>query len=311
MQEKLASMSPEEIKELQKRQCPFCQIIAGKIPAKKIYEDDKVIALLDINPAVSGHTLLMPKEHYTIMPFVPDDVLVHLAKISKALSKAFLRCLFAKGTTIFIANGAAAGQQVQHFLIHLVPREEGDGLDVFTLPETQHSPEMERAFSALSQQFYAAMRDYCNKYPSGKTLPPQEKISEDQLSKLVEQNPQLRELILKQPAQFKQLATTHPQLKPLFSGVDIDAFIANYVPALSKEVEKDKEEDKNNGPEKVDLDQISSLINKEHPLPTQIGEAEAKTPETKEKPAEKKAPLKKKSDDVDLDKVLDLLGGNA
>ena len=63
-----SNMSPEQIMELQKQKCPFCQIVAGKIPSKTIYEDDKVLAILDINPIAKGHVLVMPKEHYPIMP---------------------------------------------------------------------------------------------------------------------------------------------------------------------------------------------------------------------------------------------------
>ncbi len=61
LQEKIKNMSPEELKEFQKQQCIFCQIISGKVASKKIYEDEKCIAILDINPANPGHLLLMPK----------------------------------------------------------------------------------------------------------------------------------------------------------------------------------------------------------------------------------------------------------
>ena len=79
LQEKLKNMKPEELAQLQKQQCIFCQIISGKIPAKKIYDDEIAIAILDINPASKGHLLLLPKEHYMIMPQVPDGVLAALS----------------------------------------------------------------------------------------------------------------------------------------------------------------------------------------------------------------------------------------
>ena len=75
MQEKMKNMSPEELKELQKQQCIFCQIIDGKVNSKKVYEDDKCLAILDINPSNPGHVLLMPKEHYPLMPLIPQDVI--------------------------------------------------------------------------------------------------------------------------------------------------------------------------------------------------------------------------------------------
>lgn len=127
-EEKIKNMSPEELRQLQKQQCIFCQIISGKIPSKKIFEDPRCLAVLDINPATRGHLLLLPKEHYSIMPQVPAEELSHLFSISKLLSRLQLRALKVSGTNIFIANGPAAGQRAQHFMIHLIPRKEGDNL---------------------------------------------------------------------------------------------------------------------------------------------------------------------------------------
>ncbi|MBI2103077.1 HIT family protein [Candidatus Woesearchaeota archaeon] len=128
LEKKLKSMTPDQIQQLQKQQCIFCQIISGKIPSKKVYEDHSCLAVLDINPATRGHLLLLPKEHYAIMPQVPQKELEHLFSISKLLSRLQLRALRVSGTNIFIANGPAAGQRAQHFMIHLLPRKEGDHL---------------------------------------------------------------------------------------------------------------------------------------------------------------------------------------
>lgn len=134
LKEKLKNMSPEELREFQKKQCIFCHIISGKVQAKKIYEDNSCLAILDINPANPGHILLMPKEHYTVMPQVPEDEIGHLFIVSKQLSNAVLRSIEAKGTNIFVANGPAAGQKAQHFMIHIIPRKEKDGIK-FDLPQ--------------------------------------------------------------------------------------------------------------------------------------------------------------------------------
>lgn len=128
LEEKLKNMSPEEIQELQKQQCLFCQIIAGKISTKAVYEDDLCLAVLDINPASKGHLLLIPKEHYNIMLQVPDETIGHLWTICQKLSQVLLKSLKVSGTNIFVANGPAAGQKAQHFLLHLIPRKEGDGI---------------------------------------------------------------------------------------------------------------------------------------------------------------------------------------
>jgi histidine triad (HIT) family protein len=128
LEKKLKSMSPEELAEFQKQQCIFCQIMSGKVPSKKVFEDDQCFAILDINPATKGHILVIPKEHYAIMPQIPDDKIGHLFNISRQLSQVMLRALKVSGTNLFVANGLAAGQRSQHFMIHVIPRLEGDKL---------------------------------------------------------------------------------------------------------------------------------------------------------------------------------------
>jgi len=134
-EEELKNMSPEQIAELQKQNCIFCHINEGKIPAKKIYEDDLCFAILDINPATKGHMLLIPKEHVMVLPQASEDLVKHLGNITKKLSLASIRALGVEGTNIFIANGAVAGQRAPHAMIHIIPRTEGDHVSVFELPE--------------------------------------------------------------------------------------------------------------------------------------------------------------------------------
>lgn len=134
LQEKIKQMSPEELKEFQKKQCIFCQIVSGKVQSRKIYEDEKVLAILDINPANPGHLLLLMKEHYSIMPQIPEDEIPHIFMVAKALSNSMLRGIDAQGTNIIAANGIAAGQRAQHFMVHIIPRKENDGIN-FVLPQ--------------------------------------------------------------------------------------------------------------------------------------------------------------------------------
>ncbi len=134
-EEELEKMNPEQIAELQKKNCIFCHIAEGKVPAKKVYEDEHCIAILDINPASKGHMLLMPREHYMVLPQAPQEVIGHLGKITKNLSRSALRALGAEGTNIFIGNGVIAGQRAPHAIIHIIPRYEGDGITCFQLPE--------------------------------------------------------------------------------------------------------------------------------------------------------------------------------
>lgn len=141
LQEKIKNMSPEELKEFQKKQCIFCQIVDGKVQSKKVYEDEHVIAILDVNPANPGHTLIMPREHYSIMPQIPDEEIGHIFNVVKALSNTSLRALEVQGSNIIVANGVAAGQRAQHFMVHLIPRKENDNLD-FEIPQ-KNIPEKE------------------------------------------------------------------------------------------------------------------------------------------------------------------------
>ena len=113
--------------EAQKAQCIFCKLISGEMEAKKVFEDNVTIAMMDINPAIKGHTLFMLKEHYPIMPYIPADEFKHYFGLIPQLSKAIQKAMVRTGMNVFIANGGVAGQQSPHFLFHLLPRENGDG----------------------------------------------------------------------------------------------------------------------------------------------------------------------------------------
>lgn len=124
----ISTLSPNEIVELQKKNCIFCKIIKREIPSYDIYRDDKVLVILDINPANEGHCLILPIDHYQILPQIPEKIISHMAVIAKRTSKLILKSLGVKGTTLFIANGAMAGQKSPHFMIHLIPRKQNDML---------------------------------------------------------------------------------------------------------------------------------------------------------------------------------------
>jgi len=135
LEKKLKSMSPEELREFQKQQCVFCQITSGKVESKKVFEDEKCIVVLDINPASKGHVLVLPKEHYAISPQIPEEEIGHFFVVAKKMSQAMLKGLKASGTNVFVANGVVAGQKAQHFMIHVIPRFEGD--KVLSIPQKQ------------------------------------------------------------------------------------------------------------------------------------------------------------------------------
>jgi histidine triad (HIT) family protein len=128
LQEKVKNMSPEELAAFQRENCIFCKIVHHEIESKIVYEDEVCLVTLDILPAAKGHMLIIPKEHYLVMPQVPDQVLGHMFVISKRFSQILLKTFKVSGTNVFAANGQVAGQRSQHFFLHLIPRKEGDNV---------------------------------------------------------------------------------------------------------------------------------------------------------------------------------------
>lgn len=117
----------EFLKNQQKQKCIFCSIVQGEIPCKKIYEDEYAFAFLDINPVNKGHTLIVPKKHYTTLLDTPDDLLAKLISVTKNLSTVLMKSLNATGFNVNINNYSDAGQVVPHLHIHIIPRFSGDG----------------------------------------------------------------------------------------------------------------------------------------------------------------------------------------
>ena len=126
----------------QKNNCEFCQIIDKKAEAKRVFEDEKALAILSPHPCCAGHILLMPKEHYSIIEQVPDYLIAHLSKIVNKISIAVFEILQAKGTNVLIQNGVAAGQKTNHFMIHIIPRKENDGFNFQWQPKQLNEEQM-------------------------------------------------------------------------------------------------------------------------------------------------------------------------
>ena len=110
--------------------CIFCRIIKNEIPCHKIYEDDNVMAILDIKPATKhgGHILVLPREHFNLITDVPDYLLMKIILVIKKLSKVLLK--FSEGLNILQNNKEAAGQSLPHVHFHLIPRFKGDNVRV-------------------------------------------------------------------------------------------------------------------------------------------------------------------------------------
>lgn len=105
----------------------FEKIIAKEIPATIVYEDDEVLAFLDIGPIIKGHTLVIPKTCYDPITETPDELLAKLIAVAKKIASAQINGLGADGVNILQNNGAAAGQEVEHLHFHVIPRFKNDG----------------------------------------------------------------------------------------------------------------------------------------------------------------------------------------
>ena len=111
--------------------CIFCKIIANEIPSAKVYEDENVLAILDLSQTTKGHTIVMPKKHYANILEIPEDELAYLIQKVQEIAKNLINKLNAKGFNIIVNTNEAAGQSVMHLHIHIIPRyDENDGLKV-------------------------------------------------------------------------------------------------------------------------------------------------------------------------------------
>lgn len=110
--------------------CIFCKIAAGQIPCEKVYEDEDVLAFLDIGPLSEGHTLVIPKRHYTKVHECPPQLLAQVGSVLPKVAGAVFGAMQADGYNVLCNNGRAAGQLVEHIHFHIIPRKAGDG--VFT-----------------------------------------------------------------------------------------------------------------------------------------------------------------------------------
>ena len=109
--------------------CIFCQILEGKMPAHVVYEDDLVIAFLDIYPINAGHTLIVPKQHAELLSALPEETAGRMFQVAQKVEKALRSTsVHLEGANFVLNNGRAAGQEVPHAHLHVVPRFPGDGV---------------------------------------------------------------------------------------------------------------------------------------------------------------------------------------
>lgn len=110
--------------------CVFCKIINNEIPSYKVYEDENVIAILDISQATNGHTLVIPKAHFESMLDISEEVLSNVFMVVKKVTKQLEKTLNICDFNILNNVGSVAGQTVNHFHVHIIPRRENDSFNI-------------------------------------------------------------------------------------------------------------------------------------------------------------------------------------
>jgi diadenosine tetraphosphate (Ap4A) HIT family hydrolase len=127
--------------------CIFCNIIIKEIENYSVYEDDSVLAFLDIYPCTKGHTLVIPKKHYENIFDIPEDELKKIISISKKIAEILKDKLGADGINLLNSSGEVAQQEVKHFHMHIIPRYEKNNCEIKFIDKT-----LEKDFDSVIQE---------------------------------------------------------------------------------------------------------------------------------------------------------------
>jgi histidine triad (HIT) family protein len=112
------------------KHCVFCRIIAGEETVSIVYEDDRALAFMDVQPASPGHVLVVSREHYGDLFDIPEALAEHCLGVAKQLAPGIRSATEASAVNLFSANGRAGGQDVEHFHFHLIPVREGEHFEL-------------------------------------------------------------------------------------------------------------------------------------------------------------------------------------
>ena len=138
--------------------CPFCDVIHGAGEVSMCYEDADVVAFMDIQPVNAGHVLVVPREHYESLQDIPREMATHVFDVAMMLAPIVKQVGDADGMNILVNSGAAAGQDVFHFHVHVIPRCPDDGFDV-PLPFAGSQMPDRTVLDANAARIIAALRD--------------------------------------------------------------------------------------------------------------------------------------------------------
>lgn len=132
--------------------CIFCQIVEGGLPSSKVYEDEICLAFMDIQPVNPGHVLVIPKAHFVDLTDLPADIGTHLFQVAQRIVLSLPKTeIKIEGANLFLAHGEAAGQEVFHVHLHVIPRFTGDGFGFRFGPNYVNLPERQELDSIAAQ----------------------------------------------------------------------------------------------------------------------------------------------------------------
>jgi Diadenosine tetraphosphate (Ap4A) hydrolase and other HIT family hydrolases len=138
--------------------CTFCNLIHGAAEVSICHEDADAIAFMDIQPVNNGHVLVVPREHYESLLEVPEELGVHLFKVTMRLAAAVRTVSGTDALNIVVNSGAEAGQDEPHYHVHIIPRRQGDGFDI-PLPFDGSQMPDRTILDAYAARVIAALRD--------------------------------------------------------------------------------------------------------------------------------------------------------
>ncbi|MDP8013014.1 MAG: HIT domain-containing protein [Nanoarchaeota archaeon] len=131
-------------------ECVFCRIVSKNLKSYPIYEDNNILAVLDINPATAGHTLIIPKVHYNTLYDMPQDQYLYMLTIARAIAFAMLLVQGAKNVDILYTSELVKGNITPHAILHLIPRYENDALSYTWQPQRMSEDELSALASKIS-----------------------------------------------------------------------------------------------------------------------------------------------------------------
>ncbi len=145
--------------------CIFCDIIQGAAEVSVCYEDTDSIAFMDIQPVNAGHVLVVSRQHFESFLDLPKELGTHLFDVAMQLAPAIRKVSGADGMNVIVSSGAAAGQDIYHFHIHLIPRRRGDGFDV-RLPFGDSEMPDRTELDMMAARIISALRDPARTRPT-------------------------------------------------------------------------------------------------------------------------------------------------